>query len=326
MGRQIKIEIIGEDGTTELGTIQSGEVMVGREPGGGGITIDRDGISRVHGSFVKIQSHWLYRDNESTNGSWVNGRKIEGSQWAIVRTGSIVQLADIGLRILETGDGGEQQSLKNFPALGGRCVLVFKDGDFLAEYPVPEYGKALTVGGSAGDLDIEGDLADAPALVIERRGDSVVCYSVEKKLPVLVDGVEIGETKVITDGSEVSLASYSILYNDPGFGSANATNYQGEALDTGTFVRGWDDQPVGAHPLEDTQRLSSSGVFGSGAFDPNAMPAEDDTGSFSGRRTSAFERPKEPTSYQSMEEKIILGVGLCVVFAVMLLTIWWLIQ
>lgn len=334
MGRQIKLEIIGEAGTSGLGTVQSGEARVGREPGAGGIIIDRDGISRVHGSFVRIQNHWLYRDNASTNGSWVNGRKLAAHQWAIVRSGSIVQLADVGVRVLETTDSGEQQSLRNFPGLGGRCVLVFKNGEFLAEYPVPEYGRALTVGGTGGDLELDGDLAEAPALVIERRGDTIVCYSVEKILPLYVNGEEVLETKTISDGMEVSIAEYSILYNDPGYTTPGATRMQHAATDTGTFVRGWEDadRPVN---VDDSQRMSSSGVFGSESHDAGRSAFEEDDinapgydpgSTFTGRRTSAFNQPKQPASYASIEEKIIMGVGLCVVFAVMLLLIWWLIQ
>jgi pSer/pThr/pTyr-binding forkhead associated (FHA) protein len=338
MGRQLKIEIIEQEGTTPLGTLQSGEVRVGREPGHNGIAINRDGVSRVHGSFVKIQNHWLFRDNGSTNGSWVNGRRLGTNNWAIVRNGSIVQLADVGLRVLETADQGEQQSLRNFPALGGRCVLVFRDEEFHEEYPIPEYGRALTIGGSGGDLELRGDTQESPALVIERRADSVVCYSIGKQVPIRIDGELVDDTTPLEDGAQIQCGEYIILFNDP----RGAVQRQAGGVDkgsvTGTYVRGWDEGAIDFSPgtLAAQGKVTGSAVFGTGAFDPESLSeiADQDESSlfdagssFVGRRTSAFNQPKSATpSYSSLEEKIILAIGLCVVFAVMVLLIWWLLQ
>ena len=168
MTRGLVIELLGENGRQEVGHLDTGQVTVGREPDDGGIAITNTAISRNHGTFVRYRNHWLYKDLGSTNGSWINGTKVEGGEWKLVRKGDLIQLADAALQLRGAGEASGQPGLTDFPNLRGRSLLVFHRGEFFDEFPIPEHGRALVIGGSGADLELEGDLFELPSLVIVR--------------------------------------------------------------------------------------------------------------------------------------------------------------
>lgn len=328
MARQLKIEIIEKSQTVDLGLLSAGEVPIGREPGPDGLVLGKEGVSRVHGSFLRIQNHWMYRDNSSTNGSWVNGKRLRVGGFAVVRHGTVLQLANVGLRVREVEGSGAQQSLKNFPGLAGRSIIVFSLGTFVSEFPVPEYGKALVVGGSGADLELNGYLSEEPALVFERRKDTVVCYSVSRQVPVYLNESEIDQTVSVSDGDEVALGEYHFLFNEPG--EQNAAVVKDSSSNLSGVVRGWDDSEDFNVASKESQTGTTSN-FGSMVFDAEEFSQDSESGgtfaNVKATRTTAFEAPLGKSRvYESLEEKIILGIGLFVVIAVMSLLIWWLIQ
>lgn len=230
MARALKLTLVsmqasGAPSRAELGTVSGEEVAIGREPPSGGIVLPSQAVSRTHGLFTAVRNHWFFRDSGSTNGSWINTRKIRPGEWVLVKPGDLLQLADSALEIAHVpafaGFGG------GIPNLGIRSLLVFSRGGFLDEYPIPEYGRALVIGGSKADLKLDIDIHELPALVIERRGDMVCAFSISKEVPVQCNGVELTHTATLKDRDELSVDHYSVIFNDVSY--AGASRYTDEA-------------------------------------------------------------------------------------------------
>ena len=93
-------------------------MFLGREPDAPGIALNSKAVSRNHGFFVRCRNNWFYKDLGSTNGSFVNGNQVKSGQWSLVRNGSVVQVADVALRLSETG--GPDRASNMVSALTGR--------------------------------------------------------------------------------------------------------------------------------------------------------------------------------------------------------------
>jgi hypothetical protein len=344
MERYIVLEEIQDDARHERGRLLDEEVLIGREPGEGGIELPKTAISRVHGSFIQFRNHWFYKDRGSTNGSWVNGRRVTEGQLALVRPGDLIQLADVALQLSEVDEGGNmRQSLTNFPNLGGRSLIVLRDGQFIDEYNIPEYGRALVIGGSNSDLELEGDLFEMPSLVVERRGEQVCAYSIAKEIPLQLNGAEISELKNIGDGDQLTIANFYILFNDPMNAGRLGGDPEQAAMPSLQPLPGWEAGDAQQPASQETVSYSDSGsevprapkrpqssVFGKTVVDESLS---DDTFAldFSGRQTShsfrgqsgLYSSNPDQGSLTSLEDKVILGVGFLLLLALVVLVIWW---
>jgi VWFA-related protein len=58
--------------------LQPGEILVGREPGPGGVIIPDARASRQHGRLTWVNGRWLYADEQARNPTLINGRPLEG--------------------------------------------------------------------------------------------------------------------------------------------------------------------------------------------------------------------------------------------------------
>jgi len=209
-----RVELLTPEGSETIGELRSEEVIVGRDPDQG-IKVDNQAISRNHGIFVPLRDHWFYRDLGSTNGSWVNGVAVPAGRGRIVRAGDTVQLATSGLR-LDYLDARMAEAARVNEFYGARpSLVVFQGEKFLDEFPVPEYGRALVVGGSQADLQIDGLNRDLPSLVIERRGEKICSFRVEKEFPVTLNDTPMNESRFLNDGDDLRLGPYSIILNYP---------------------------------------------------------------------------------------------------------------
>ena len=214
MTRELVLEEMGPHGKRVVARLQSGETIIGREPDEG-IQIGHTAISRNHGVFVRFRNHWFYKDLGSTNGSWINSNAVPHEVWQLVRPGDYLQLADVGITLSSDDQTQQAGGVTGFPALGGRSLLVFSNNEFHDEYPVPEYGRAIVIGGSGADLEIPGDIFEEPALVVERRGDKVVCYQVSKSLSASVNGQPLEETVTLSDRDSASVSDFTVVFNEP---------------------------------------------------------------------------------------------------------------
>jgi hypothetical protein len=340
--KQLALELLGPDGTlSPLGVVESAEVFIGREPGDGGLTVDNSAVSRQHGLFFCGREQWLFKDLGSTNGTWHNGVKVKSEGWRIVRDGDLLQLADSVLRITEKSSGsfGSQNT-----SLGGRALIVFAKGEFAKEVSVPEYGRALVVGGSRADLALDGDLAELPTLVIERRGERICAFGLAHEQKVQINDREMAELVALKDSDEIRVGQYTILFSDP---SSSERRVQGAV--PGTPQR---DPGSIAKAVEQTSKLTSVREWGNGESDSlnagkvqSRMPFGqiEDTGKLEetqsidprsfGHNTARYDRrpgqvydeddQSRGVSLEALEDKVILIIGGLLVVTLLVLVVWW---
>ncbi len=326
------LEELRPDGKVEIGRLDEGEVVVGREPSEG-IAINNGAISRNHGVFARIREHWFYKDLGSTNGSWHNGSQLRGNQWRLIRTGDIIQMADTAIRVM-TDDDRRNETMIGLSSIGGRSLVVFSKGDFIDEFPVPEYGRALVIGGSKADLPLEADLAELPSLVVERRGDNICAFRLAKEARVSVNDREIGDLTNLTDGDEVRVGDYQIMMNDPTAlqrreRSVDRLTGSAEPLVAGGGTGSWANEREAG---ELTRTRSTVRI----PFGQTNFPEEESEGTVSigtheleegryDRHPSMRFTFEEPTGsgWGSLEDKVIIIVGLLLIVALMFLVLWW---
>ena len=75
----IKYMLIGNQYTKTVSLDNCSEITVGRETGSG-ITLADNNVSRHHAVFFKIGDTWNIRDEGSTNGTYINRKKINSAQ------------------------------------------------------------------------------------------------------------------------------------------------------------------------------------------------------------------------------------------------------
>jgi pSer/pThr/pTyr-binding forkhead associated (FHA) protein len=331
MALELILEEVREGGERfEIARLDGADYLIGREPDYG-VTLDRNSISRNHGRFTRVRSHWIYQDLGSTNGSWMNGTPLRANTPTIIRTGDYVQLADTALFIssmMHTTQGYSGSS---------RSVLVFDEkGELIEEYPVPDYGKALVIGGSQCDLEIAGDIADTPSLVIERRGDEIVAYNVSRIRELKLNGRTISETERLGDRDVLEVAAYKVLFHDPSEHSNQVIDQHGNIRISGVSDWGNDAKPDLIPPVQDFQGMledkRTSGVlthFGKSAesqhFETETMSIDPDE--FAGARDrhpgSRYRGEEELYSVTTTEDKIILFVGVILVLVLFAVALWW---
>jgi hypothetical protein len=333
----IILEEVQDNVSTEVARFESGEIVIGREPDFG-FQLDRDAISREHGRFVQFGSHWLFQDLGSTNGSWLNGEKLEPNHWNLLRETDYIQLADVALKVKfpdGPGAGG-------FPARQKSSLIVVGQNGFVEEFPIPDYGRALMVGGSSGDIEIPGDVAEEPALVIERRGENVCAFQVSKQYSFLRNGVEVAETVDVDDRDVLGISRFQIIVNSPpraGGAAGAAPAGAASGADEGG-LRGWGNDGSGPDLAAGAELGSSidpggrsAGIpFGQGAAegrsDQTVMMDPDDMGTISGMDMHpSMRRILDDTtgnySLRSFEDKFILTIGLILMMVLVFLALWW---
>jgi pSer/pThr/pTyr-binding forkhead associated (FHA) protein len=320
MVSELILEEVKEGGeAVAVGAISGAECVVGREPGEG-LTIDNTVVSRRHGVFKNIRGNWFYRDLASTNGSWVNGTKVSDTEWRLVRVGDNLQFGSLVLRL--AGDVGNA-----LPGVASRSLVVFNGEELVGVYPVPEYGRALVIGGNQADIPLADSREDLPGLVVERRGDDVCAFGLSKAEVVTLNGQSISSTVSIKDGDKLGVGPYSISYYFHIPLSKPKPVPVGEMpIDsTQSRMRTWD-----AAEYEGTkQRLTGRVTFGTKLeTHPDSTVAIDQEEVDSkiaqygkGPQTS-FGREPAPGSLASLETKIIVAVGVLFTLALILLVIW----
>ncbi len=312
--------------------------------------------------FLRVRNHWFYKDLGSTNGSWLNGNQLAANTWRLVRPGDYLQLADAALKLEGAGEG-LQTGINDFANLGGRSLLIFLGNQFRDEFPVPEFGRALVVGGSEADLPVSGDVSELPSLVVERRGDKMVAYNVSKQLPLFLNGVDVrNETATLGDGDALQVDNVLVIVNDPNqsrgpvpkssakkpdeFSSVSGQVHGGVSLaQTGQGAisnwgakdsarRQW-ETPARAD-YERRQEIAGTGTFGSiegldnGLTAPETMAIDTDEIEMLSTRSELHPSMRHLSfeeapqySFSSAEDKIIIFIGFLLMLLLILLLVWW---
>lgn len=351
MRGQLSINIVQAGQNVEIGLLQGGQVLIGREPDDGGIVVPNQAVSRNHGVFVRFRNHWFYKDLGSTNGSWVNGTQATEGVWKLIRGGDVLQLADAAISVTDKSDSSPTQKVSGFPALGGVSLLVFSKGEFLDEYPVPDYGRALVLGGSQGDLQIEGQLIEQPSLVVERRSMNICAYAVAKSIKTSINDNDLGSAVNLKDLDELKVAHYFIIFNNPtqpsrvsnlGRAPLAQESQQDGTLSGGGGWKDWGDSNSGPDLLADRgSEYDSShgaplgrGIFGRSqteggvnmeetiAIDPSQV--EEKVAGYEMHPSMRYV-VEEPVyeSMGSLDEKIIFFIGILLLLGLVGLMAYW---
>lgn len=342
MPKEIVLEEIQANGIREVARITGGEVVLGREPDHG-IALGHQAISREHGVIMRMRNHWFYKDLGSTNGSWINNERIPGHEWRIVRPEDYVQLADVALRIRLDDTDATQGGSGSLGLPSGRSLIIFSEGRFIDEFPIPEFGRALVVGGSQADLDIQGDTFDSPSLVVERRGDQVCAFNVAKKMELYRAKALIEETVALKDRDMLEIGEYQILYSDPPSPSALqprgpglAAGIAGSSLDQ--RLKGWgerdpgpDLQPAPIRSDEFSRPVPKSG-FGR-SYGEDDLSYNETVSVDSSMLGSTIAGDVHPSMRHGAidfnmnnarnEDRVILLVAMILMILLFLLLIWW---
>src|SRR5262245_15270781 len=77
--------------------LQSMPIVIGRRQDAS-LCIASHKISSLHAQLSEVESELVLRDLGSTNGTFVNGKRVEGE--VILREDDLIQFADVALRLL----------------------------------------------------------------------------------------------------------------------------------------------------------------------------------------------------------------------------------
>jgi pSer/pThr/pTyr-binding forkhead associated (FHA) protein len=205
MAKTLIIKELLPENSREVARLVAPHVVVGREAGLG-LVLPVEGVSRIHGSFVQGETFWLYADEGSTNGSWLNGQRLTALRWQVLRSGDLLQLANMMLQVVE--EGGATKATKSLVAVDLQGVH--------AEFRVPEQGVALVLGGQSGDLAVDdSDFVD-PLATFEVRDGSLCLIRHRNETPVVINGVEVEELSTIGDNDCIQVGHFQIVCADPG--------------------------------------------------------------------------------------------------------------
>lgn len=345
MPNVLVLEEVTDQGHSELARLESGEIVVGRSPDDG-LSMKGEAISREHGVFRLINENWFYHDLGSTNGSWLNSKRLIPNIWALLRDGDYMQLADLALQVRFKGN--LEHSMAGFPTAKQSSIIVFSDTQYIEERPIAEYGRIISIGGSSGDFDIRGDVAEESALIIERRGEKVCAFQISEQTELKVNGEPVNTVVELADRDEVRVAEFVILINTPPRSAHQATPVNQEP-DMGS-LRGWGNEktspdivPTGKESFQSssttasgsfgTGSFGSTGTFGTGGFPESEHNSEetvsiDPMGTVAGAdlhpsARRALEDATGSYSFQSVEDKVILVIGLLLMVLLGFLVVWW---
>lgn len=295
MAKALRIEDVSQDPPRELGILRSSSAPIGRDPEFG-LRLDSVAVSRQHGIFTPMRSHWFYTDLGSTNGSWINDTAVPQKVMKIVRAGDYIQLADRMVTLVSLSP--EQKDEDPMSSEGMWSLLVFLDGELKDEYPVPKSGKALIVGGKDGDLqfpdEADGRKQQEPTVVFERRKDGLYVFQVDTSREVALNGQPLQRSTKIEDNDSIHSDHFTILFNCPPLAKRKTHEWavspikaagrsegvpvsgEGTLKSWGADTQGQSEQGAPGVMVHEVKRAAINPVFG------KVTPTQADTGEDSG--------------------------------------------
>ncbi|MCB0361039.1 MAG: FHA domain-containing protein, partial [Bdellovibrionales bacterium] len=179
----IRLESIAGDLPVEIANFDGGIVTLGREPENS-IVVDSVSVSRRHGCIAQAGSQWIYRDLDSTNGSWVNGVQVFPGQVRLLRHGDVIQFADFPVRVSlsDTSDTAEES----------RSLLVFFGDRFEAEVFLGEAQARFVIGGPDASMHVDGESPDDVQLEVINIGNRLELCTGNCSNPIIVNGLAVG--------------------------------------------------------------------------------------------------------------------------------------
>ena len=302
------LEQVIDNELTLVATLNGDYYTIGREAEDADIVVEHASVSRQHGVIARFGSFLLFQDIGSTNGSWINGVKLVPNKWYLLRPCDQLVLADIMFCISEVDEKGVKKQVSDIEIINQRTLLVLKDDKFAGEFKVPDFGRALVIGGSSCDLELEGDLFEYPSLIAEKRGENVVVYSLAKEFPIAINGEAIEALTALKDCDEVTLLNYTIFYSEP---SAVSAAVMPETPILSSKIKEWSESEtvqIDASGMNHrTQEIRGSGLFGQAPLD------DDDTFALPIRGSG----DSKDDSFKTIEAVVLQIFGALIILAIL---------
>jgi pSer/pThr/pTyr-binding forkhead associated (FHA) protein len=110
----MKLLIEDDEGEKSIVPFSSDEITIGRQQQGNAVCLSQRNVSRRHARLVLVNGGVTLEDLGSSNGTRVNGERIEGRRK--IRMGDLIQIGNYDLAIQESVEAPEQSSDQPQPA------------------------------------------------------------------------------------------------------------------------------------------------------------------------------------------------------------------
>lgn len=207
MASSIKLESLVHGDPVEIVQLQEGALTLGRADDNG-VVIDSDSVSRNHACLFEVAGYWLLEDLNSTNGTLVNGVKLNAGQIRLLRDGDLAQIANFPIRVTLLPDE-ESSGIPSPPSL-----LVFSGTTFETEFPLASPGSKFLVGGDEGHLFLSEYQGAGPAVEISAGQAKLELETKGGGVSVIVNGMSASGVTSLSDRDEIDVGGYKIVVND----------------------------------------------------------------------------------------------------------------
>ena len=300
----LKIDHLIDQKQVMLARVDQDSILIGREPKPYGVVVPSMSISGTHGKFLRYGHYWLYQDLGSTNGSWFNDNKIAVGSLHLIKNDDKIILSNsvLSLTISNPEDLSKTSSMQDNPV-----VLVFLDDLYLGDVPLLSNSTEFYLGGNNSYFKFREEFQLNNEFRIKRTNREVF-FEVEKtNNTVFLNTQILNESKInLEDRDEIKIGNINLIFS---------YNYKfEETVDpsittTGTYVVSGNLSLDSK--LSNDSRLSSS--FGK-------LDLEDES-----NKTTAIHNKysNKKQSGLSIEDKVIIGIAVFLVFLVIVLLFWY---
>ena len=279
-----------------IGLLDGISMELGRETENG-IKVAREGVSRDHGRFLKAKQSWLYADLGSTNGSWLNGVRLQANSYQVVRAGDMIQIADAMLRLKR------QESQPN--SRESASLVVLQSNNIVDEFPIPEIGQALLIGGMHGDLPLDSYTSDIPCCSFDRTREGLKLNLNDKDLSISVihNGARITNSVLLGHNDQILVGDYYVVVSLPPRLAVTNENddLQLAAQRMRNLAFGKDLAPMSKDELEATTSISNE----------EEVPPQS---------------PEQVAKFAMIEDGVILILGIILLGGLLGIGAWWFIH
>ena len=205
------------------------EVSIGRRPGVE-LELPFPTVSASHARLYRgeLSAEWWVEDLGSTNGSWVEGRRLPVRQPAPVRAGQRLRIGTVDLVFegwSEAPRGAESTATiarrligDLFGAIGGEVPMLAREWGAVQPpaLRLSVRDRRYLAGRAEGcDLILAGDHVSREHLAVVRRWDGVVVEDLGSKNGVLVNGQRVSGELKLRDGDRLEVGPTALRLNDP---------------------------------------------------------------------------------------------------------------
>lgn len=106
----LRLEGTTKDGSLWVVSVDCSPFTIGRKEGSN-LFLASEGVSRKHAEIIKVYDGWLLRDCGSTNGTYLNGKRLSGNHQ--LRQGDFITIAEVRFDVVELQDESESTMVLN---------------------------------------------------------------------------------------------------------------------------------------------------------------------------------------------------------------------